>query len=108
MCSSDLINAVYLLALLVSVIVRRPLIAFLGGMFSENFNWRQDPAHRAAALRATWVWIGIFAAKLLVQVPLLNADQTTALGIAKFAMGYPLFIVGGWLTWRVIRRATLL
>lgn len=103
-----IINAVYLLALLISLAVRRPLIAFLGGLFSENFNWRQDAAHRAAAVRATWVWIGIFAAKLMVQVPLLNADQTTALGIAKFVMGYPLFIAGGWLTWRVIRRATLL
>lgn len=100
------INAAYLMALLISLAVRRPLIAYLGGMFSDNFNWREDERHRSAAVRATWVWVGIFASKLLVQVPLLHANQTTALGIAKFVMGYPLFIAGGWLTWRVIRRVT--
>lgn len=100
------INAVYLVALLVSVAVRRPLIAYVGGLFSENFNWRNDAAHRAAAVRATWVWIGIFALKLAVQVPLLKADETAALGVAKFVMGYPLFIAGGWLTWRIVRRVT--
>lgn len=100
------INAVYLVALLISVVVRRPLIAYLGGLFSENFNWRENSAHRSAALRATWIWIGIFALKLAVQVPLLNADETAALGVAKFVMGYPLFIAGGWLTWRIVRRVT--
>ncbi|NBO46647.1 MAG: DUF3159 domain-containing protein [Actinobacteria bacterium] len=100
------INAVYLVALLISVAVRRPLIAYLGGLFSENFNWREDAAHRSAAVRATWIWISIFALKLAVQVPLLKADQTAALGVARFVMGYPLFIAGGWLTWRIVRRVT--
>ena len=100
------INAVYLGALLISLAVRRPLIAYVGGFMSENFNWREDEQHRRAATNSTWVWAAIFALKLAVQVPLLHANQTAALGIAKFAMGYPLFILGGWLTWRSVRRAS--
>ncbi|NDB18502.1 MAG: DUF3159 domain-containing protein [Actinobacteria bacterium] len=99
-----LTNAAYLAALLVSIAVRKPLIGYLAALFRENFDWRNNPDHLRRALRASWVWVAIFAAKLLVQVPLLRADQTTALGIAKIAMGYPLFIAGGWITWRMLRR----
>ncbi len=98
-------NAAYLLALLVSIAVRKPLIGYAAALFRENFDWKNNPDHFRRALRASWVWVGIFAGKLLVQVPLLRADQTTALGIAKIAMGYPLFIIGGWITWRILRRA---
>ena len=101
-----IINAVYLVALLVSVAVRRPLIGYVSGVFNDNFNWRSHPNQRRAAFQATWLWISIFALKLAVQVPLLNADKTAALGIAKFVMGYPLFILGGWLTWRMVRKST--
>lgn len=97
-------NAAYLIALLVSVAVRRPLIGYLAALFREGFDWRGNPDHLRRAVRASWVWIAIFAGKLLVQVPLLRADETTALGIAKIAMGYPLFIAGGYITWRMLRR----
>lgn len=97
-------NAAYFVAVIVSIAVRKPLVGYLAALFRDDFDWRNNADHFRRAVRASWVWAAIFAAKLLVQVPLLRADETTALGIAKIAMGYPLFIAGGWVTWRMLRR----
>ena len=97
-------NAAYFVAVIVSIAVRKPLVGYLAALFRDDLDWRNNADHFRRAVRASWVWAAIFAAKLLVQVPLLRADETTALGIAKIAMGYPLFIAGGWVTWRMLRR----
>jgi hypothetical protein len=40
-----------------------------------------------------------------VQTPLYVAGAVVALGIARTAMGLPLFGLGAWMTWRMVRRA---
>ena len=52
---------------------------------------------------ATWLWAGLFAARLAVQVPLLLDDAVGWLGTAKLLMGVPLFAVVIWLTWLMVR-----
>jgi len=61
-----------------------------------------------AFTRATWLWAGLFALRLLVQLPLYLAGAVVALGVARTAMGLPLFALGLWLTWLLVRgsRAT--
>jgi hypothetical protein len=39
-----------------------------------------------------------------VQLPLYLAGAVVALGVARTAMGIPLFALGIWLTWRLVRR----
>ena len=87
-----LLNAAYAAAFLISIVVRRPLVAFV-----------VPGAPRRAALQATWGWVGFFALRLAVQLPLYLAGAVVALGVARTAMGVPLFAVGVWLTWLLTR-----
>jgi len=47
----------------------------------------------------------VFATRLAVQLPLYLAGAVVALGIARTAMGLPLFALGLWLTYLLVRRA---
>ena len=50
------------------------------------------------------MWAGLFLLRLAVQVPLYFAGAVVALGVARTAMGLPLFALGIWLTWLMVRR----
>jgi hypothetical protein len=102
-----LANAAYAAAFLVSVAVRWPLVGVIVGQLDgEGNGWRADPVRLRAFTRATWLWAGLFVARLAVQLPLYLASAVVALGIARTAMGLPLFAAGLWLTWRLVRRHT--
>jgi thiol:disulfide interchange protein len=45
----------------------------------------------------------MFAARLVVQVPLYLADQTQWLGATKLIMGLPLYAATLWVTWLLVR-----
>ena len=101
-----LLNAVYAAAFVVSIVVRRPLVGVLVGQLDgSGSRWRADPARVVAFRRASWMWAGLFGLRLAVQVPLYLAGAVVALGIARTAMGLPLFALGIWLTWLLVRRA---
>jgi Protein of unknown function (DUF3159) len=51
------------------------------------------------------MWAGLFLLRLAVQLPLYLAGAVVALGIARTAMGLPLFALGLWLTWLMVRRS---
>jgi hypothetical protein len=81
-------------ALLVSVLVRWPLIGVLWeGINGHGMSWRRNRPllHRYDA--ATLVWVAVFALRYAVQQWLYGADQVGWLAFARLAMGYPLFIV---------------
>jgi hypothetical protein len=102
-----LANAAYATAFLVSIAVRRPLVGVIVGQFDgEGARWRGDPARLRAFSRASWVWVGLFLTRLAVQLPLYLAGAVVALGVARTAMGLPLFALGIWLTYRLVRRTT--
>ncbi len=99
-----LANAAYATAYLVSIVIRRPLIGVIvSGISGEGSAWRQDRAKMRVYDRASWLWVGLFLLRLVVQLPLYLAGSVTALGVARTAMGLPLFALGIWLTWLLIR-----
>ncbi len=101
-----LANALYASAFLVSLAIRRPLVGVIVTMIDgEDDRWREDPRRMRAFVRATWLWAGLFLLRLVVQLPLYLAGAVVALGIAKTAMGLPIFALGLWLTWLLVRRA---
>ena len=101
-----LANAAYATAFLVSIAIRKPLVGVLVAQLDgEAGRWQGDPARVRAFTRASWVWVGLFLSRLGVQLPLYLAGAVVALGIARTAMGIPLFAVGLWLTYRLVRRA---
>jgi hypothetical protein len=99
-----LLNAAYAAAYFVSILIRRPLIGVLvAGLSGSGRGWRDDPVQMRAYTRASWLWVVLFGVRLLVQLPLYLAGSVTALGVAKTAMGLPLFGIGIWLTWLLVR-----
>jgi len=99
-----LLNAGYALAYLVSIAIRWPLIGvILGPLGGDGMAWRRDPEQVRLYSRASWIWVGVFVVRLAVQLPLYLAGALLALGIAKTAMGLPIFLLAIWLTFLVLR-----
>lgn len=99
-----LLNAFNVAVLLASVAVRWPLIGVIvTKLDGEDNAWRHDPRRARAFRRATYLWVGVFAARLLVQLPMYLAGAVVVLGVFRTAMGLPLFALGLWLTWLLVR-----
>lgn len=99
-----LFNAGYALVYLVSILIRWPLIGVLvGPLIGEGMTWRQDPAKVTLYSKASWIWFGMFIVRLAVQLPLYLAGAVVALGVAKTAMGLPIFALTLWLTYLLLK-----
>ncbi len=99
-----LLNTAMVSALVISIVARWPLIGVIvSNLDGEGSGWRDDPLRARAFRRATWLWAGLFSARLLVQTPLYLAGAVVALGVARTAMGLPLFALGLWITWLLVR-----
>ena len=103
-----LLNAAYASAFLVSLAVRWPLVGIIvTKLDGEDADWRMDPSRMRAFALATWLWAGMFLARLVVQLPLYLAGAVVALGVARTAMGLPIFALTLWLTWLIVRRVRM-
>jgi len=99
-----LLNAAMVTGLVTSIVVRWPLIGVIvSSLDGEGSGWRDEPVRAQAFRRATWLWAGLFSARLVVQLPLYLAGAVVALGVARTAMGLPLFALGLWITWLLVR-----
>ena len=99
------INAGYALLYALTNLFKWPLLGVvLGPILGENLLWRKDPARLKAYTKAGWLWVGMFAARLIVQYPLYQSGNVNLLGTARLPMGYPLFILTAWGTWLILRK----
>jgi len=90
----------------VSALVRWPVVGVvLGPITGEMMAWREHPDRLRAFTRATWMLGAMFVFRVLIEVPLYLANQTTALGAAKVLLGYPLYLMVAFMCWQVIRKA---
>jgi Protein of unknown function (DUF3159) len=98
------LNLAYAAAWLISIAIRWPLMGVIvGPLIGEEMRWRQDPEKVRVYTRASWIWVGLFVFRLAVQLPLYFADELVALGVAKTAMGFPVFALAAWLSYLVLR-----
>lgn len=101
-----LINAGFLVALLVSLVLRWPLIGVIAALITgEGSVWRVDKAKFRVAVIATGLWIGLFSLRLAVELPLYFAGNTAALATVKLILGVPLYAALLWVTWLLVRTA---
>lgn len=97
-------NAGYALALTVSLVVRWPAIGLIVGfLMGDGLAWKQDKRKYRAAQFLTIVWIGLFVARLAVQLPFYLADNVEALGAMRLLMGLPLYALVLIFSWLVVR-----
>ncbi len=100
-----LFNAGYAVAYAVSIAVGWPLMGVLiGPLIGDGMKWRQDPVRVRLFNRMSWIWVALFTTRLAVQLPFYLAGSLVALGIARTAMGLPLFALGIWLCYLLLRR----
>lgn len=97
-------NAAYGSVLLISILVRWPIIGVLVELLrGQNMGWRKNNRMLAVYTAITALWVGFFSLRLAVQLPLYFAGSTELLAAARVAMGPPLYalvIVGTWLSLR--------
>lgn len=99
-------NAVYGFALLVSVLIRKPLIGYLvGTLVGDTSGWLKHPLLVRAYTIVTWLWVGVFGLRLVVQIPLYLNDSVALLGSVKIFMGWPLYLLSVWLTYQIVQTA---
>ena len=99
------INAAYGLLYAITNLVKWPILGvMLGPILGENLLWRKDPARLNAYIKAGWLWVAMFAARLIVQYPLYKSGNINALGTARLLMGYPLFLLAAWGSWLVLKK----
>ena len=99
-------NAVYGFALLVSVLIRKPLIGYLvGSLVGDTSGWLKHPLLVRAYTIVTWLWVGVFSLRLVVQIPLYLNDSVALLGSVKIFMGWPLYLFSVWLTYQIVQTA---
>lgn len=97
-------NASYGLVLAFSILLRWPLLGLFVGLFrGEPAKWRTDKKLVRRADLATGVFVILFGARLAIQLPLYFSNQIEALGIARVAMGVPLYALCIWLSWLLLR-----
>lgn len=98
-----IINAISLSVVLISLLVRRPIVGVLASLINPEIDWRNDNRAARAARVATTLWGVFFATRLAVQVPLYLASATAALASTKLLMGLPLYAAMLWVTWLILR-----
>ena len=103
--SGFIVNIAWAVGLLVSILVGWPAIGLLIGMLQGDMRgWRAVAKIRRTALWLTVMWLGLFVARLAVQVPMYLAERVEALGVARIVMGVPLFAVIIGVTWFAVQR----
>lgn len=101
-------NAVYALALLVSILVRWPLIGVLVELLrGQGTLWRKDRKIVTVYSLVTGLWVGFFSLRLAVQVPLYVSGSAELLAAARVAMGPPLYAGVILVTWLILRATVL-
>jgi Protein of unknown function (DUF3159) len=101
-----ILNGIFLTVLLVSLAARRPLIGVIAALITgTGSDWRGDRAKFRVALIATFLWIGLFALRLAIELPLYFAGNTAALAALKLVLGVPLYAALLWVTWLLMRTA---
>lgn len=97
-------NAAYGTVFLVSILVGWPIIGvFVNLAKSAGTSWRKNRHHFRVYTGVTALWVAMFATRLIVEVPLYVSGNTEALGIAKVALGLPLYVPVLAASWLILR-----
>jgi len=98
------LNGAYGAALLLSVAFRFPLIGvFFGLLTNQGVKWRKDRRKVRYFDLVTLLWVGLFATRLAVELPLYLANDVVTLGFVKIVLGLPFYLTMIWVSWLLLR-----
>jgi hypothetical protein len=99
-----LLNAGWATVFTISILAGRPLLGYLARpLLKEEPGWHRDPEIRGLYTRASLIWVGVFTFRLAVQLPLYLIGAVGPLALARVIAGPPLFALGLWLSYLVLR-----
>jgi len=103
-----LYNAAYAAGMLLSIVVRWPVVGFLVGAITADLSsWRNDPGMVKLCSRLTWLLLLPCVLRVVVQLPLYYANQVAVLGVSKVVLGWPLQVAAlGAMVWVLARGRT--
>ncbi|MBK4145911.1 DUF3159 domain-containing protein [Corynebacterium macginleyi] len=94
------------IAAALSILFRWPAVGVIWkGVNGGDMAWKKVKVARRAYSIATAGWAVIFLARFIVQRAIYDAGETTALGITRIVMGWPLTLLVTALTVWMVRRA---
>lgn len=102
---SILKNLGYGTVILLSILIKHPIVGYIvGGLKGDLQGWRKDRDLLRFYSLITWWWVGLFAVRLLVQVPLFLTEQVQLLGsLNATVLGFPLYLAVVWVTYRALK-----
>ena len=98
-------NAAYASVLLISILIRQPLLGVAVALLTGNKDWKSRPSLKYRFYLVTALWVGFFSLRLAVQLPLYFAGAVEALATARLVMGAPLYallLVASWLILKAV------
>jgi hypothetical protein len=103
-----LYNAGYAAVMLLSIVVRWPLVGFIiGSVTGDPTAWHRDREIVRLCSRLTWLLLIPCLIRVAVQYPLYLAGHVAWLGAAKVVMGWPLQVAAlGAMVWLLARGRT--
>lgn len=96
-------NATYGSVLLLSVLVRYPIMGFIAQLLFGIENWRKNKVVYRRAQLVTLIWVGFFSLRLAVQLPLYFSGQVELLAASKVVLGAPAYAGLLVLTWVLLK-----
>ncbi|MEY2915694.1 MAG: hypothetical protein RL454_623, partial [Actinomycetota bacterium] len=101
-------NLAYGSVMLLSVLVRWPIIGLVVGFFKGwGVAWRKNRSLLTRFDLITGMWAGLFGLRLAIELPLFFANNIAALGVAKLILGTPTYALCIWFTWLASRSVIL-
>ena len=97
-------NASYGAVLLLSVLIRRPIMGYAAQLLFGLSDWRKEKLVYRRLRLVTLVWVCFFGLRLAVQLPLYFAGAVEALALARAIMGAPLYAGLLALSWILLKR----
>lgn len=96
-------NATYGSVLLLSVLVRYPIMGFVAQLLFGIEAWRKNKVVYRRAQLVTLIWVGFFSLRLAVQLPLYFSSQVELLAASKVVLGAPAYAGLLVLTWVLLK-----
>lgn len=106
-----IINVVWIVVFAISLVCKMPavglIVEYVRKPIVSNFRgwlrkWRSDEKLYRAYWIVTLLWLCMFIARLIVQLPFYVYHQVAWLGTMRLVMGLPLFALVMWLSWLIV------
>lgn len=98
-------TSVLSVVLVMSLLVRRPLLGVLVGPVIAGPRWHSDRVRLRAYDLCTIIWAAAVVIRSAVKIPFYVDGNVVGLGIASMVMGIPLLVLTTYMQLRILRRA---